>query len=236
MVMATVAAEGPWSSDNGGGISPAEHRLISRKHLSGRMPKLVPPEPTRPLVKGFNLDLREEARQFFHRRIRVAGIGVILGIAFVGIGAFYVGLQANSGFSADYLVSLLLVVLGLAVIGVSLYSGLLNPVTRIRGNASGVTFERRWGGSLTWKWKDPGFRLDIDDRTSDPVGSAESHQHLFFEGPGPVYGNLTPTTIGPLLDAARAYGAPISMKQLEQRERGEIHLVRRVRIRPPPIR
>ena len=183
---------------------------------------------------GFNLDLEEEAHRFFRQRIRVAGFGIVLGIAFVGIGAFYAGLESTRGFSADYLIALMLVVLGLAVIAVSLNSGLLNPVTRVRGNASGVAFERRWGRPVAWKWKDPEFRLDIDDRTLDPVGSTESHQHLFFEGPGSVYGNLTPATIGPLLDGARAYGAPISMKQLELRERGEIHLVRRIRIRPAP--
>jgi hypothetical protein len=200
------------------------------------MSEPTPKTSTRPPVRGFDLDLREEGRQFFRRRIRVAGIGVVLGIAFAVIGTIYVGRLARSGFSADYLIALLLVVLGLALIGVSLHSGLLNPVTRLRGNASGVLFERRWGRPLSWRWKDPRFRLDIDDRTSDPVGSAESHQHLFFEGPGSIYGNLTPTTIGPLLDAAREYGVPVSMRQLEQRERGEIHLVRRIRIRPPPIR
>jgi hypothetical protein len=200
------------------------------------MSEPVLPEATHTLVRGCNLDLREEAHQFFRRRIRVAGIGLILGIAFIGIGTFEAGLLAPKGFSADYLIALLLVILGLGLIYVSLRSGLLNPVTRVKGNASGVTFERRWGRTLSWKWKDPEFRLDIDDRTSDPVGSPESHQHFFFEGPGPIYGNLTPETIGPLLDTARAYGAPISMKQLEQRERGQIHLVRRIRIRPTPIR
>jgi hypothetical protein len=193
-------------------------------------------EATRPPVRGCNLDLREEARQYFRQRFRVAGVGIILGIAFIGIGGFETGLLAPSGFSANYLIALLLVILGLGLIAVSVYSGQLNPVTRVRGNASGVTFERRWGRPLAWRWKDPEFRLDIDDRTSDPAGSAESHQHFFFEGPVPIYGNLTPATIGPLLDTARAYGAPVSMKQLEQRERGEIHLVRRIRIRPAPIR
>lgn len=192
-------------------------------------PSLVP-------VPKCDLDLRGEASEFFRRRIRVAGAGLALGIAFVAIGAFEVGLLAHAGFSPDYLIALLLVVLGLAVLGASLYSGLLNPVSRVKGNASGVTFERRWGRPLSWKWKDPQFRLDIDDRTSDPVGSTESHRHLFFEGPGPIYGNLSPSTLGPLLDTARTYGAAISMKQLEQRERGEVHLVRRIRIRSAPIR
>ena len=194
------------------------------------------PEAPRRTSTGFNLDLRQEAHRFFRRRIRVAGTGLALGIAFVGIGALEAGIRAASGFSAEYLLALLLVALGMAVIGVSLYMGLLNPVTRLRGNASAVIFERRWGRPVSCRWKDPEFRLDIDDRTLDPVGSPESRQHFFFEGPGPIYGNLTPATIGPLLDAARTCGASISMKQLEQTERGEIHLIRRVRIRPPPIR
>lgn len=189
------------------------------------------------LLKGFTLDLRKEARQFFRQRFRVAGIGIVLGVVFAGVGSFEVGVLSARGFTPDYLIALFLVVLGLALVGVSLYMGLLNPVTRIRGNSAWLVFERRWGRPLAWKWKDPEFRMDIDDRTSDPVGSAESHQHLFFEGPDPaIYGNLTPSTIGLLLDAARAYGAPISMKQLELSERGEVHLVRRIRIRPVPAR
>jgi hypothetical protein len=200
------------------------------------MSEPVPPDSRLSLVKGYTLDLRDEAHQFFRRRIRVAGTGIIVGSAFMGIGVYEAGLRAPSGFSADYLIALLLVVLGLGVIGASFYSGLLNPVTGIRGNASGLTFQRRWGRPLSWKWKDPEFRLDIDDRSSDPAGSTESRQHFFFEGPGSIYGNLTPTTIGPLLDAARAYGAPISMKELEQSERGVVHTVRRIRIRPAPIR
>ncbi len=187
-------------------------------------------------VTKCNLDLRDEARRFFRQRIRVAGTGLALGLVFAGIGSYEVGIRASSGFSASYLISFLLVVLGLAVVGVSLYAGLLNPVTRVRGNSSGLIFERRWGRPMLCRWKDPEFRLDIDDRTSDPVGSEESHRHLFFEGPGPIYGNLTPATIGPLLDTARTYGVPVSMKQLEQRERGETHLVRRIRLRPAPTR
>lgn len=197
-------------------------------------PDATTPSPTP--VSKCNLDLRDEAHRFFRQRIRVAGTGLAIGIAFIALGSFEVGLRVSSGITADYILALLLVVLGLALIGVSLYSGLLNPVTRVRGNAAGVTFERRWGRPISWQWKDPGFRLDIDDRTSDPIGSTESHQHLFFEGPNPIYGNLTPSTIGPLLDTARTYGVPISMKQLELRERDGIHLVRRIRIRPTPVR
>jgi hypothetical protein len=200
--------------------------------MSAPVPTAAIPSP----AKGCNLDLRDVADQFFRRRIRVAAIGFILGIAFIAIGIFGAGVLAPRGFSPSYLIALLLVILGLGVIYVSVRSGLLNPVTRVRGKASGVTFERRWGRPMSWTWRDPDFRFDIDDRTSDPVGSTEAHQLFFFEGPEPIYGNLTAATIGPLLDTARAYGATVSMKQLEQRERGKIHLVRRIRIRPAPIR
>lgn len=193
------------------------------------------PSPALP-AKGsrFDLDLRAEAKRLVRQSFRVVGTGLALGLAFVGIGAYEVGVHVASGFSPEYLISFLLIVLGMSVIGVSLYSGLLNPVTRLRGDASGVTFERRWGRPLSWSWKNPEFRLDIDDRTSDPVGSAESHQHLFFEGPGPIYGSLTPTTLDRLLDTARTYGVPVSEKQLDQREGGQVHLVRRIRLRPRP--
>lgn len=187
-------------------------------------------------VSKCDLDLGPEAHRFFRRRIRVAGTGLALGCAFVGIGAFEAGTLVASGFSASYLIAVLLVVLGLALIGVSLYSGLLNPVTRIRGGASGLAFERRWGRPLTWAWRDPDLRVDVDDRTIDPIATAEAREHLYFEGPGPIYGSLTPAVLGPLLNTARTYGASVSTKQLEQRERGEVHLVRRVRIRPAPIR
>ncbi len=200
---------------------------------------MTEPDPTVPSVVPVtkcDLNLRVEADRFFRQRIRVAGTGFVLGFVFVGVGAFEVGLRSSSGFTADYLIALMLVFLGLAVIGVSLYTGLLNPVTRVRGSAGGVVFDRRWGRPVGWKWKDPEFRLDIDDRTFDPVGSEESRLHFFFEGPVPVYGNLTPATLGPLLDTARTYGAAVSMKQIEQRERGEVHLLRRIRVRPAPIR
>lgn len=194
----------------------------------------APSESSRSPAKC-NLNLQGEAQHFFRQRIRVAGIGIVLGVAFVGIGTIEVYRLATSSFTPEYLIALLLEVLGIALIVVCLYSGLLNPVTRIRANASGVTFERRWGKSLTWGWKDPYFRLDIDDRALDPEGSDESRQHLFFEGPGMIYGSLTPATLGPLLDTARAFGAPVTEKQLEQRERGRVHLVRRIRIRPLPM-
>ncbi len=188
------------------------------------------------ILSKCDLDLAGEARWFFRQRFRVAGTGLALGIAFVALGVIEVGVRASSGFSTTYLIAVLLVVLGLAVVGVCLYSGLLNPVTRIRANSGGIAFERRWGRPLAWKWKDPAFRIDIDERTDDPAGSPESHRHHFFEGPGPIYGNLTPSTIGPLIDVARTYNAPVSTKQLELKERGEIYLVQRIRIRPAPAR
>ncbi len=200
------------------------------------MPEPDPTAASLVPVSKCDLDLRPEAGRFFRQRIRVAGTGLALGCAFVGIGAFEAGTLVSRGFTASYLIAVLLVVLGLALIGVSLYSGLLNPVTRIRGGASGLAFERRWGRALLWAWKDPDLRVDVEDRTIDPVGTPEARAHLYFEGPGPMYGTLPPASLGTLLNTARTYGATVSTKQLEQRERGEVHLVRRVRIRPAPLR
>jgi hypothetical protein len=183
-----------------------------------------------------DVDLTREARRFFRQRVRVAGTGVALGVGFVGIGVFEVGIHAAAGFSTLYLIALLLAFLGLALIGTSLYRGLLNPVTRIRANDSGIIFERRWGRPLKWSWKDPSFRMDIDDPTEDPVGPAESRQEAFFEGPGPMYGTMTPAALGSLLETVRAHNATITEKQLQQRERGTIHLIRRIRIRPATLR
>lgn len=194
------------------------------------------PSTDRPLVARVKIDLTAEAHRFFHQRIRVAGVGLVLGIAFMVVGGFEVGVLYVGGPSLAYAVALLLMVLGAAVAYVSWNSGLINPVTTIQGSASGITFERRWGAARSWSWKAADFRLDIDDRSIDPTADDVARGRLFFEGPGTIYGNLTPASVGPLLDVARTYGAVISMKQLEQRGRGGIRLVRRIRIRPAPVR
>ena len=196
----------------------------------------VPASAEDAAIDRCKLDLRAEARRFFRERIRVAGTGLALGVAFVGVGAVEVGLRAGAGFSAEYLIALLLIVLGLALIGLSLYSGMLNPVTSIRGDGAGLRFDRRWGRSLSWSWRDPRLRVDVDDLTSDPLASEEGRRSLFFEGPGPTYGRMTSATLSSLLETARANGAAVSAKQLEQAGRGGIHLVRRVRIRARPFR
>lgn len=195
----------------------------------------VPATKRSPLTSRFKIDLTDEARRFFRKRMRVAGTGLILGLAFMAVGAFEVGVLVSRGPSLAYAVAFLLIVLGAAVAFVSLNSGLINPVTSIQGNANGIVFDRRWGRPTLWKWTDADFRLDIDDRSIDPMASEGDRRRLFFEGPGGTYGNLTSASVGPLLDTARTYGAVVSMKQLEQHDRGGVRLVRRIRIRPPAI-
>jgi len=187
-----------------------------------------------PLVSRVKIDLTDEAHRFFRQRIRVVAVGVVLGCVFMGVGGFEVGVLYAGGPSVDYAIALLLIILGAAVAYVSLRSGLINPVTQIRGNSDGITFERRWGRPLSWTWKDAAFRLDIDDRSADPTADEGARNRLFFEGPSNVYGNLTPASLDPLLDTARTFGAVVSTKPLEQRDRRGIHMVRRIRVRPSP--
>lgn len=184
----------------------------------------------------FKLDLRVEARRLFRQRIGVVAIGIVLGLAFIGVGAYEAGVFVSGGPSPSYAIALLLIVLGGALAFWSWYSGMTNPVTVLRGNASGITFERRWGGPFTWKWTDTDFRLNIDDRTADPTADEEARERLFFEGPPTIYGSLTPASLGPLLDTARMYGGVVSEKILEQRDRRGVHRVRRIRVRPAPLR
>jgi len=187
-----------------------------------------------PIVSRFKIDLSEEAHRFVRQRFRVAGTGLVLGLAFIAVGIYGVSVLVSSGVTASYAIALLLIILGGAIAYVSVSSGLINPVTAVRGNASGITFERRWGGARSWGWKDPGLRIDIDDRSADPTANEEARGRLFFEAPRGVYGNLTRASIEPLLDTARTYGAVVSTKQLEQRDRGAFRLVRRIRIRSAP--
>ena len=194
------------------------------------------PGTDRPLVSRVKIDLTDEAHRLVRQRIRVVATGVILGSVFMGVGGYEVGALYAGGPSVDYAIALLLIVLGGAVAYVSLRSGLINPVTEIRGNAQGITFERRWGRPLSWDWKDARFRLDIDDRSVDPSAVDDARGRLFFEGPSSIYGNLTPASLDPLLDIARTYGDVVTTKQLEQRDRAGIHLVRRIRVGPPPSR
>lgn len=192
----------------------------------------VVPESKQVLMSRFKVDLSQEARRFVRQRAKVVVTGVVLGLAFMVVGVIEVGALAPHGASVTYAIALLLIILGAGVAFVSLNSGLINPVTAISGNAAGITFTRRWGGSRIWDWHDPTLRLDIDDRSVDPTADDSARSLLFFEGPGTIYGNLNPTAIPPLLDTARTYGAAVSSKQLEQAERGGIHLIRRIRVRP----
>jgi hypothetical protein len=182
------------------------------------------------------LDLREPAAQFYRRRIRVTATGLVLGLAFIGVGVYEVGVLASRGPSLTYAVAFLLVILGVAVAFVSLNSGLINPVRAIRGTSTEISFERRRGRALAWRWKDPAFRLDVDDRSVDPDYRPGGEPPIYFEGPSPVYGSLTSASLRTLMDAARAQGALVTERVREDRSRRGTSRVRRVAIRPPPIR
>jgi hypothetical protein len=182
------------------------------------------------------IDLAPEAARFFRRRFRVAGTGLVLGSGFVGLGAYETGLRAAYGLSTEYAVALLMVVLGLAVIAVSLYRGQLNPVTRIRADADGLMFVRRWGRRWAWSWGDPKFRVDIDEPSAGAEDASGQRPELYFEGPGSVYGVLTPSALAALVRAAETQGAAVSVKDRVEGPPGTPRHVRRVRIRPAPVR
>jgi hypothetical protein len=182
------------------------------------------------------LDLTEEAAQLFRRRIRVTVSGLVIGLAFIGVGVYEVGVLAPRGPSLTYAVAFLLLILGIAVAFVSLNSGLINPVRAIRGTSTEISFERRRGRTLAWRWTDPAFRLDVDDRSVDPDYRPGGEPPIYFEGPSPVYGSLTSTGLRRLTDAARAQGALVTERVREDRTRRGTSRVRRVAIRPPPIR
>ncbi len=197
-------------------------------------PSLAGSEP--PAVGRLNLDLRDEADRYFRRRVRVVATGLVLGLAFIGVGVYEAGVLAPRGPSLEYGISLLLIALGAGVAFVTAYSGFINPVARIRASEGGIVFERRWGDPTGWKWTDADLRLDIDDRRNDPSADAEEQAHLFFEGPSGIYGNLSPPALGRLLSASRLYGAAVSDRTMEERDRRGTRTVHRIRVRPRPIR
>lgn len=194
------------------------------------------PGPAAPAVGRLNLNLRDEADRYFRRRVRVVATGLALGLAFVAIGLVEADLLAPRGPSVEYGIALGLIALGAGVAFVSGYSGLINPVARIRASEGGIVFDRRWGDPTGWKWTDADLRVDIDDRRDDPEATADEREHLFFEGPTGIYGNLSPAALGRLLSAARMYGAAVSDRMLEERDRRGVRSVHRIRIRPRPIR
>ncbi len=176
------------------------------------------------------LDLGSEAQQFFRRRIGVAATGIAIGVTFIGIGAYLLTVLWRARATPELVVAALLVVLGSALVVLSLRNGLVNPTVSIRADARGLLFTRRWQRPVLRTWGAPGLFLQVEDLGPDPTSSPEEKQHLFFMGPGPVYGTLSPSDLGPLLDVVRARELTVQMKVIEQRTGRTVHQVRRVRI------
>ena len=148
----------------------------------------------------------------------------------MGIGGYALGRLASSGASAEFIIGALLLGLGVALVVLTLRNGLINPVLSLHADPEGVTYDRRWWGPARHKWSRPGLFLVVEDLAPDTVSSPEEKQHLFFTGPGAVYGSLPPHEIGPVLDVARENGLSVSMKIVEQRTGQVVHRVRRIRI------
>lgn len=179
---------------------------------------------------SLDVDLRGEARHFLRGRMPIAGTGIGVGVAFVGIGGYALGRLARSGVSAEFIIGVLLLGLGVALVVLTLRNGLVNPVLSLHADPEGVTYVRRWWAPVRRKWSRAGLFLLVEDLAPDTVSSPEEKQHLFFTGPNAVYGSLSAQELGPILDAARENGLSIGMKIVEQRTGQVVHRVRRIRI------
>ncbi len=205
-------------------------RLTASEQMESQVPPALPP------ARDFAIDLRGESRKFLRTRSGIIAIGLGLGSAFVGIGIYGLAVAYGSGVAIDLVVSLLLGLLGVSLIVLSLRNGLLNPAIGLRGEDGSFTIERRWRGNVRWRWSDPKFALEFEDLTPDPASSPEERRHMFFTGPGPVYGSLPPAELGPLLDQARAHGLVVRVKSSEVQTGRTYHRIRRVRIAAPKSR
>lgn len=192
----------------------------------------VPPSGT----GGFRLDLGAEARRFVRRRLRFTSVGLVLGTAFVAIGGYEILAMATSQLTPNTFVAGLVLVLGVTLIVLGLRSGLLNPAVALREDGNGLRFERRWGAPIVLAWTDPAFELEIEDLAPDTASSPEEKRHLFFSAPGPVYGTLALSGMGPLLDVARANGLEVQMRTDEVRTGRVRHRIRQIRITPSTTR
>ena len=192
-----------------------------------------PVPPTSSAPSELTLDLSAEARQFVRKRLVTAGLGAGFGVVFVGIGSVEVTSLGGSFPGPASVVALLLIALGIGLIVLSLNSGLLNPARRLEANSRGVTITRRWGRPVAVEWTDPAFYLEVEDLTADPATSPEEKRHLFFSGPGPAYGSLASSSLGPVLDAVRAHGLSVRMRTADVRSGLTRHRIRRLRIARP---
>lgn len=159
-------------------------------------------------------------------------MGLAIGSVFVAIGAVELVLLSLAGtFGGDTLVAVFLAVLGASIIWFTYRGGLRDPVARITLGDDAATFARRSGSSVRLPWLDPRWDLEIEDPAPDPTVRAEAKQHLYFSGAGAVYGTLTRSDVGPILDAAREHGLSVTIRRVTIRKRGT-HVVRRIRIQP----
>ena len=192
-----------------------------------------PIPPTSSAPSELTLDLSAEARQFVRKRLVTAGLGAGFGVVFVGIGSVEIANLGGSFPGPASVVALLLIALGIGLVVLSLNSGLLNPARRLEANSRGVTITRRWGRPVAVEWTDPAFYLEVEDLTADPATSPEEKRHLFFSGPGPAYGSLASSSLGPVLDAVRAHGLSVRMRTADVRSGLTRHRIRRLRIARP---
>ncbi len=177
-----------------------------------------------------DLDLGEEARRFRRQRLPVTATGLGLGVAFIGAGGYLLGSLLRARFVPGEILSILLVGLGVGLIVLSLRTGLINPIVRLRADRKGLTYSWRSGAPLLRRWAEPGLVLVLDDLAPDARSSAEEKQHVYFAGPGSVYGNLPRDAVGPLLDAARNHGLTVGMKLVTERRGNVDRTMRRLRI------
>ena len=178
------------------------------------------------------IDLTREAAISYRYQRRTFWIGLAIGSVFAAIGIGELALLTLAGtFGGDTLVATFLIVLGASIIWFTYRGGLRDPVARITLGEDVATFARRSGSTVRLPWLDPRWDLEIEDPAPDPNVRAEAKQHLFFTGVGAVYGTLTRSDVGPILDAAREHGLSVTVREVTIRKRGT-HVVRRIRIRP----
>ncbi len=178
------------------------------------------------------IDLTREAAIGYRYQRRTFLMGTAIGSAFVAIGVveFFV-LSTGGTVGGNLLIAAFLAVLGGSIIWFTYRGGLRDPVARITLGEDSATFLRRSGSSVRLPWLDPRWDFEIEDPAPDPNLRAEAKQHLFFTGVGAVYGTLTRSDVGPILDAAREHGLLVTVREVTTRKRGT-HVVRRIRIRP----
>lgn len=178
------------------------------------------------------LDLSEEAARIFRNRRSSALLGLGIGAVFAAIGAVELVLLGIAAFSANTVIAAFLVVLGGSIAWFSYRGGLWDPVARIDLAEEAATFSKRSGRSVRIAWSDPAWDLEIRDPALDPSIRPEEKDHLFFVGAAGVYGTLSRSHLGPILDATRARGLSVTIREVAVGRRKE-HTVRQIRIRPP---